>query len=262
MPETKPLSGKRVVVTRATDQASGFAEMLVSAGAEVVEFPTIQTVPPESYDEVDRAVGELAGFDFVVFTSANAVKFFFRRLAELGKDARGLSGMKVVAVGPKTAAELMANGLEADIVPREFKAEGVIEALRPFDMSGKRVLFPRAEVAREVLPEKLREMGAEVVLAVVYRTVLPKADAEHILRLFREGGVSALTFTSSSTVRNFMAMAGDGVREHIKGVCVACIGPVTAQTCKELGLPVTVVPEDYTVDALLGALTEYFGRRK
>jgi len=256
-----PLTGRKVIVTRATEQASGFASMLRLAGAEVVEFPTIETVPPESYDGLDQAIGGLSGFDYALFTSANAVRFLAARMGELGHDVRELAGLELIAVGPKTAREIEALGLRLSVTPDEYKAEGVLDALSSRDLSGKRVFFPRAEVAREVLPEKLAERGAEVVVAVAYRTVAPRVDPAYVRELFKDGGVSAVTFTSSSTVRNFVEMVGEGAKGYLKGVCVACIGPVTAQTCREMGIDVTVVPRDYTVDALLLELTEYFGRR-
>jgi uroporphyrinogen-III synthase len=258
----KPLSGIRVVVTRAAGQAAGFVGMLKQAGAEVVEFPTIQTMPPESYEALDAALKSLSGFDFVIFTSANALDFFLTRLAFLGGSASVLGRMKVIAVGPKTASALKAKGITPDIVPGEFKAEGVIAALEPFDIRGKRFLYPRAEAAREVIPEELRKRGAVVESVVCYRTVLPKVDPAYITELFRGGGETVLTFTSSSTVKNFMEVAGGSARDYLKGVAVACIGPVTAKTCEEEGLEVTVMPDDYTVDALFLALTEYYGRRK
>jgi len=256
-----PLAGRKVVVTRAADQVGDFTDALKEAGAEVIELPTIETVPPDSWEEFDRAALGLAGFDYALFTSANALRFFLARLKELGLDATGLKGVKIIAVGPKTAAALVSAGFPPDVIPAEFVAEGVVEALSGVDMKGKRVLFPRAKEAREVLVEALREMGAEVVLAVVYQTVCPKADPGRIREIFRGGGVSAITFTSSSTVRNFMKMAGEGAAGLLGGVSVACIGPVTAKTCEEMGILVSVVPRDYTVDALFDALTEKFGRR-
>ena len=255
-----PLSGRKVLVTRAADQAGSLVRGLKSSGAEVVEFPTIQTVPPGSWEELDRAIKGLSGFDYAVFTSVNALTYFMRRLTELGLGKDALAGLKLIAVGPKTADSLKAKGLRADIVPREFKAEGVAEALSGVDIKGKRFLYPRAETAREVLPEMLRARGAEVVVAVAYRTVKPDVDKASVARLLG-GGFSAVTFTSSSTVRNFVEIVGPEAIGFLNGVCVACIGPVTKKTCEEMGISVTVVPEDYTVDALLDALTGYFGRR-
>ena len=259
--EDKPLSGLRIVVTRAVDQAGGFSARLKAAGAEVIEFPTIETVPPESWGRLDSALGRLNEFDYVVFTSVNALRFFLGRLGDLGQGTDALPGLKIVAVGPQTAREVKASGLKVDVIPREYKAEGVIEALSGLDLRGKRFLYPRAEVAREVLPERLREMGAEVEVAVAYRTVAPKIDPSKIKELFN-GGVSAVTFTSSSTVKNFMEIVGEGASGYLKGVCVASIGPVTAKTCEEMGVAVSVVPKDYTVDALLESLATYFKKER
>ncbi len=258
---TGPLSGRKVLVTRATDQAGGLVAGLKSSGAEVVEFPTIKTVPPASWDELDRAISGLSGFDYVLFTSVNALEYFMLRFGELGRGEGDLAGLKFIAVGPKTAEALAAKGLKADLVPREFKGEGVAEALSGVDIKGKRFLYPRAEAAREVLLEMLRARGAEVVVAVTYRTVKPDVDQATISRLL-SGGFSAVTFTSSSTVKNFVEIVGPGAISFLNGVSVACIGPVTKKTCEEMGINVSVVPKDYTVDSLLGALNEHFGRRK
>jgi uroporphyrinogen III methyltransferase / synthase len=256
------LEGLRVVVTRATDQAGELVRMLEVAGAEVVEFPTIRTVPPKDTSVLDCAIESLAGFDYVIFTSANALKYFMSRMEELGRSAGELEGIRIVCVGPKTAQGLAAYGLSADILPGQYKAEGVLAALEPEDVSGKRFLMPRAEVAREEIPDGLRARGAEVVVAIAYRTVAPEVDPEYVSRLFADGGVSAVTFTSTSTVVNFVKIVGDRAREYLSDVCVACIGSVTAKTCEDMGIRVSVVPEDYTVGALFDALTDYFKRRE
>jgi len=256
------LAGKRVVVTRATDQAGELVRMLADAGAEVVEFPTIKTVPPDDTRDLDGAIASLAGFDYVIFTSANALKYFMARMEELGKTPGELRGARIVCVGPKTAHGLADYGLDADILPGQYKAEGVLAALESEDVAGRRFLMPRAEVAREEIPEGLRARGAEVVVATAYRTVAPEVDPEYVTRLFADGGVSAVTFTSTSTVVNFVKIVGDRAREYLSGVCVACIGSVTAKTCEDMGIRVSVVPEDYTVGALFDALTDYFKRRE
>jgi len=256
-----PLAGRKVVVTRTAEQAGSFVSMLRAEGAEVIEFPTIETVPPEDYSSLDQAVARLPRFDYTIFTSANALKYFLARLEELGRPSSLLRESRLIAVGPKTAQEMKTCGLEPDIIPAEYKAEGVLSALEGIDIAGKSFLYPRALEARELLPEKLRERGAEVCVAVAYRTVAPRVERGYLKGLF-SGGVSAITFTSSSTVKNFMLMAGDDAAELLKGVCVACIGPVTARTCEEMGVGVDVMPGDYTVEALLLSLTGYFARRK
>ena len=257
----RPLAGRKVVVTRTAEQAGNFVSLLRAEGAEVIEFPTIETVPPEDYSGLDTAIERLPGFDYIIFTSANALKYFLARLKERGKSTSLLKESRLIAVGPKTAQEMAASGLKPDIIPEEYKAEGVLAALDGIDIAGKSFLYPRAFEARELLPEKLRDRGAEVLVAVAYRTVAPRVEREYLRGLF-SGGVSAITFTSSSTVKNFMIMAGDDAAVLLKGVCVACIGPVTARTCEEMGVGVDVMPGDYTVEALLLSLTGYFARRK
>lgn len=255
------LSGKRVVVTRATDQAGELVKMLSGAGAEVVEFPTIKTVPPVSYAQLDEAIARLEGFDYAIFTSVNALRYFMERLEGIGRRASALAGLKLVCVGPKTAELLESYGLKAGIVPEQYKAEGVLKALESEEVAGKRFLFPRAEVAREEIPDGLRTRGAEVALVTVYRTVAPEVDPSYVSSLFEGKGVSAVTFTSTSTVKNFVSIVGERAIEYLSGVCVACIGSVTAKTCEDMGIRVSVVPEDYTVGALFDALTDYFKRR-
>jgi len=257
-----PLKGKRVVVTRATDQAGELVAMLREAGADVVEFPTIKTVSPEDFGPLDSAIGSLPAFDYAMFTSANALKYFMARMEALGRGADELSGLRVVCVGPKTAELAVKYGLTPGVVPAQYKAEGVLDALSGEDVSGKRFLFPRAEAAREELPEGLRARGAEVVLVTAYRTVPPEVEPAYISELFDGGGVSAIIFTSSSTATNFVRMAGGKAAGYLKGVCVACIGSVTAKTCEDMGIHVSVMPEKYTVGALFDALTTYIGNKK
>ncbi len=259
--ESKPLFGKRVVVTRSRDQASVFAEMLIDRGATIIEFPTIDVVPPASWAELDAAIDEVESYQWVIFTSANAVRFFFDRLRGRGKDLRQLKGISICAVGPKTAEALEQFGLKADVIPAEFKAEGVLAALGGIDVEGKRFLIPRAKIAREIIPDRLRELGAEVTVATAYENVKPTGDVERVKKLFEEGKIAAVTFTSSSTVHNFVEMLGQ--KEYkilLKGAVIACIGPVTAKTAKEYGLTADIMPKDYTIPALVDALVEYFKR--
>lgn len=260
--ESKPFFGKRIIVTRSRDQASVFAERLIDLGATVIEFPTIDVVPPTSWDGLDNAIENIESYDWLIFTSANAVKFFFDRLKALGKDVRALKDVSICSVGPKTAEALGDYGLKADLIPSEFKAEGVVSALGQ-DVRGKRFLIPRAKVAREVIPDRLRELGAEVTVAVAYENVRPVSDVERLRRLFEEKKVSAVTFTSSSTVNNFVEMLGEKeYKKLIEGVVIACIGPVTAKTAREYGMDVRIMPNEYTIPALIDAMAEYFGQRK
>lgn len=257
--ETKPLFGKRIVVTRSRDEAGVFAEMLIDRGATTIEFPTIDVVPPSSWSELDSALETIDSFNWIIFTSANAVKFFMDRLRGLGKDLRMLKGVDICTVGPKTAEALEQFGLKADLIPAEFKAEGVLAALGGVGVKGKKFLVPRAKVARELIPDKLRELGAEVTVAVAYENVRPATDVERVKKLFREKKITAVTFTSSSTVHNFVEIIGQ--KEYIKlleGVVIACIGPVTAKTAEEYGMHTEIMPKDYTIPAFVEAMTVYF----
>ncbi len=261
--ESKPFFGKRIVVTRSRDQASVFAEKLIDLGATTIELPTIDVVPPASWDELDRALNAIESYQWVIFTSANAVKFFMDRLRTLGKDLRILKGVNICTVGPKTAEALESYGLRADLVPAEFKAEGVLAALGGVAVKGKKFLIPRAKVAREIIPDKLQEQGAEVTVATAYENVKPVADAERAKKLFGSGKIAAVTFTSSSTVHNFVEILGQKeYKTLMQGVVVACIGPVTAKTAEEYGMKIDIMPKEYTIPALVDAMAEYFKKKR
>jgi len=260
--ESKPLFGKRIVVTRSRDQASVFAESLIDRGATPIEFPSIDVIPPLDWSELDAALKSLETFQWIIFTSANAIRFFFERLQTRGMDIRSLHANKICVVGPKTAEALEKFSLKADLIPAEFKAEGVLAALGDGQVKGMKFLIPRAKVARELIPEKLRERGAEVTVATAYENIRPAADVERVRRLFEEKRIAAVTFTSSSTVNNFVEMLGQ--KEYIKlvsGVAVACIGPVTAKTAEECGMKVDIMPKEYTIPALVDAMVEYYRKK-
>ena len=257
--ESKPLFGKRVVVTRSRDQASVFAEMLIDRGATTIEFPTIDVVPPASWAELDSAIQLIETYNWIIFTSANAVKYFMERLRGLGKDLRILKGVNICTVGPKTAELLEQYGLRADLIPAEFKAEGVVAALGGVTVKGQKFLIPRAKVAREIIPDKLREQGADVTVATAYENVRPTADVDRVKKLFEEKKIAAVTFTSSSTVHNFVEILGQKeYKKLINGVTVACIGPVTAKTAEEYGMRTDIMPSDYTIPALVDAMVDFF----
>ncbi len=257
--ESKPLFGKRVVVTRSRDQASIFADMLIDLGATTVEFPTIDVVPPASWDELDRALDAIESYQWVIFTSANAVRFFFERLKSSGKDIRCLKGVSICAVGPKTAESIGQYGLKADLIPSEFKAEGVLAALGGESVKGQKFLIPRAKIAREIIPDKLRVLGADVTVATAYENIRPTSDADRIRKLFQDKKITAVTFTSSSTVHNFVEILGQ--KEYISlldGVVIACIGPVTAKTAEDYGIKVDIMPKEYTIPAFVDAMVTHF----
>jgi uroporphyrinogen III methyltransferase/synthase len=260
--ESKPLFGKRIVVTRSRDQASIFAEMLIDRGATTIEFPTIDVVPPSDWRELDTAISGIDKFSWIIFTSANAIRFFFGRLRALNRDLRLLKGVNICVVGPKTAEALESYGLRPDLVPSEFKAEGVLAALGGTKVKGQKFLIPRAKVAREIIPDKLREQGAEVTVATAYENVRPSADLDRVQKLFEEKKITAVTFTSSSTVHNFIEILGQKeYKKLIEGVKIACIGPVTAKTAEEYGLKTDIMPREYTIPALVDALVDYFSRK-
>lgn len=264
--EKKPLFGRRVVVTRSRAQASKLSERLLELGAEPFEFPAIQVAPPEDGEPLRRAAAGVGTYDWVIFTSANGVETFFAALDEQGGDARALGCTKVAAIGSETAAALAARGIRADAVPGEFRAEGVL-ALFPERLDGVRILLARAAEAREVLPEELRRRGAEVDDVAAYRTV-PGEGARRAGRLqemLAAGEVDAVTFTSSSTVRNLLAMLGgesaEGRAEAVRllnRTTLASIGPVTTKTAREAGLNVQVEAAEYTIAGLVEALTGHF----
>ena len=262
--ERTPLFGRTVVVTRSRETASQFATALRRLGAEVVEFPTIETAPPKSYAALDRAISRLSSparnsFDWIIFTSATGVESFIERLKSRGRDIRELGRASIAAIGPATAARLADYGLRAAAVPDEYRAERIIPAIGIKRIRGKRFLIARAEVAREALPEILRDKGAkEVEVAPAYRTVKPKgAQIERMRELIASGAIDLVTFTSSSTVTNFCDLIGASG----KGVKAAAIGPITAATATERGFEVVVSPGKYTIAALTEAIREYFAPR-
>ena len=268
--ETRPLFGKHMLVTRTREQAPELSNLLSAYGADPVECPTIEVVPPETWSELDQAVADLRRYQWVIFTSVNGVRPFMDRLRHQGQDARGLSGLRLCCIGPRTAEELARYGLSADLIPsEEFQAEGVIEALRHAGVTGQRILIPRAAVAREILPEQLRALGADVQVVTAYRTVLPSGDSSDLKDRFRRHDIHVITFTSSSTVRNFRRLfdSGEEMKKLTEGTVVACIGPITAKTAREQGLHVTMTAAQNTVPALVEAIVQYFstgapGRRR
>ena len=258
--DRRPLCGRKIIVTRAAEQAGEFSTRLTTRGATVLECPTICLVEPESWQLLDMAIRDLAGYEWLVLTSANAVRFFFMRLDALGLDSRALAGCKVCAVGPKTADALKLFGIKADLVPTDYKAEGVTDEFARLDMKDVRVLYPRADKAREVIPGELKRMGAHVDSPVAYRNVFPERLPAETLFALEKRSVDAITFTSSSTVQNLAAMLGeDMLVDMLKGVVVASIGPITSDSCRELGLKVDIEPEVHTLEALTESLESHFG---
>jgi uroporphyrinogen III methyltransferase/synthase len=259
--ERKPLLGLRVLVTRTRRQASKLSSLLKELGAIVVEVPTIEIAPPSDWDQMDRAIDRLGNYDWIIFTSENGVRIFGSRLWERGKDARALNGVKVAAIGASTAQALRELGLRADRVPDEFVAEALAGAFKEEEVRGSRFLLIRAEKAREVLPDALREMGGEVEVVAAYRTRTPDGSSHRLGSALQEG-IDLVTFTSSSTVVNFAEMSGaEDLPRLLEGVTVACIGPVTANTVRRYGVEPQIVAETYTVQGLVHAITRYYEQR-
>lgn len=260
--ETRPLFGRRIVVTRAREQASGFLRKLRDLGAEGVEFPTIEVTPPEDQGPLDRAISTIDDYDWLLFTSVNGVRFFLRRLGHLGKDVRDLNGIKIGVIGPKTGAPWGDMGIRPDLMPDEYRAEAVVESfLESGGIKGLKILIPRAARAREVLPEQLRRAGADVDVVSAYQTVSPDHHTGRVKELLAGGDIDMVTFTSSSTVTNFVGMFGPHKGElcrWMSRVAVACIGPVTARTAEDNGFRVDLIPEEYTIEAFTRGIVEYF----
>jgi uroporphyrinogen III methyltransferase/synthase len=257
--ENRPLFGRRIVVTRAREQASDFKSLLASLGAHCIEFPTIAIEPPPCWEPLDTAIANLSSYHWVIFTSVNGVRYFMERLLAAGMDVRELKGVRLAAIGPKTAEALQQYGLRLDLVPGEYRAEAIIEALSSEDLQGRRFLMPRAMVARDILPASLREAGAHVDVVPAYQTVTPTDRAADILGLFQRREIHCLTFTSSSTVSNFFGMfEKEEIFRRLEGTAIACIGPITAETARKFGLTVDIMPGDYTIPALADAIADYY----
>src|SRR5919202_4305558 len=265
--DEQPLGGRTVMITRARAQAAEFAATLETFGARVVSCPTIEIVAPESYALLDEAIENLFGYDWLVFTSANGVEHFLRRLEALGKDVSELDSLRVCAIGEATAERLVAAHIHVDVIPQKFQAEGVFAALETYlggrgQFEGLNFLLPRAAVARDFLPRALEGAGARVHALPAYRTVRPETtDRARVEALLVGGGVDCITFTSSSTVQNFAQLFDTrDLRGLLAGVRVACIGEVTAQTAAEYGLRTDIRPSGSTAPALARAIAEFYAR--
>lgn len=255
--EARPLFGKHIVVTRAREQASGVAQLLANLGARVSTFPTIH-IEALASKELDDSIQALSSYDWVLFTSANGVKHFFARAAELGKDARSLAKAKVGAIGSATASALKEHGLIADFVPGEFVAEAIAEGLITHGVAGKRVLLPRAREARDVLPSMLQQAGAHIDVVPVYATLPASEGAKALREAIEADTVDCVSFGSSSTVHNFFAQISPDLVRQKPELRFACIGPITAQTLSEYGFTSHIQPQVYTIDALVEAIQTHF----
>jgi uroporphyrinogen III methyltransferase/synthase len=247
--ERLPLFGQRIVITRDRTQASQLADKLYALGADVIELPVIEIRPPLDPEPLNQALAHLGEYDWLIFTSANGVKYFLERLDASAYDLRQLRA-RIAAIGPATRAAIEALHLKVDRMPKEYVAEGVLEAFAGEDLNGKRILLPRAAIARDTIPVELAKRGATIDVVETYRTVVPESATGRAAAVFA-GKPDWITFTSSSTVKNLLAVAG---HEKIAGVRIASIGPVTTETASRHGLNVTVQAEPYTMDGLVAAI--------
>ena len=261
--DARPLFGRRVLVTRPREQAAELADRLTLLGADAIEAPVIRIAPPDDSGPLQEAAAAPDAFDWIVFTSANASDAFMKALFNGGRDVRALRGPRLCAVGPGTADKLAQYGIKVDLVPDEFRAEAVVTAIMAAGpVAGRRVLLPRADIGREVIAEQLRHAGAVVTEVVAYRTVLEDLSREgdpDVYRLLLEGGIDVVTFASASAVRGFSKIYGEEqAADLLRTTIVAVIGPVTAETARQLGISVTIQPPVYTIAALVDAIVAHY----
>lgn len=255
--DEKPLFGKGIVITRPEKQADDLAVLLEREGARAIHFPAIKITPPQDLRGLDAALDKLDTYNWLIFTSANGVQYFFARLLELNKDIRELKGIKICCIGPATAKQITSRGLKVDLVPEKFIAEGILKSFDQMNLQGQKILLPRAAEARDILPEGIKKTGAAVDVVTVYETVNSGKKKEELEKLIKADEIDVITFTSSSTVTNFLKIMGKDF-SFPPQVKVACIGPVTEATARKAGLNVDIRQEEYTMDGLVQALVKYF----
>jgi uroporphyrinogen III methyltransferase/synthase len=260
--EQLPLFGKRIVVTRPRHQSGRLGRLLEAEGAEVCYVPTIRIAPPESWEPLDQAIRDLVAFQWIVFTSTNGVEQFFKRLVHQKRDTRSLASAKVAAIGSETAESLRRHGVQPDLIPAEFRGEGLVAEFQGILTRGTRILLPAAAEARDLIPHELTRMGATVVSVPAYQTLPVKEGFDLLRREFQEGRIHVVTFTSSSSVRNFMSLLSEEEIQLLKSAIIAAIGPITAETVRGFGLLIAIMPEQSTVPALAEAIISHFKRTK
>ncbi len=254
--ETRPLSNRRVLVTRARKQASALSFRLTALGAEVIELPAIEiTQSPDHKKALEDAVGRVHEFDWAIFTSVNGVTLFFDHWRTVSADPDSLNGLKFAAIGPETAKAIADYGFPISVTASTFTAEGLLDSLQSLNMDSAKVMLARAEGSRPVLPTGLKEMGATVDEFLTYGASGPRRKPEMAISRLRAGEVDIATFASSSTVKNLVRML-EGDVAPLRNTCVACIGPVTAATAEELGLDVAIVAREHTIPGLVDAILE------
>jgi uroporphyrinogen-III synthase len=257
---SQALTGLRVLVGRAPHQASALASGLRALGAEVFEIPFIEIRKPRSYQPLDSALNNIRNYDWLILTSVNGVEAVWKRLKTLRIDKQALGHLKVAAIGPATRTAIENQGIKVAVMPRHYVAESVVESLRD-RVKGNRVLLARARVARDVIPRELGKLGAEVDVVEAYETVIPESSRERIQELLENARrrLNLITFTSSSTVRNFVELLGPPIGKQdrmklLRDIDLASIGPVTSSTLREFGLPVDIEAKEYTIPGLIEAI--------
>ena len=256
--ESRPLFGKTIIVTRSRDQASEFSEQLIELGANVLEYPTINITSPDDFGPLDRELGNLDSTDWLIFTSVNGVDAFFNRIFELGRDVRDLKGVKICSIGPSTTERIKGFHVSIDCQPPKYVAESVVEALKKIEeIKGKRFLMPRTDIARSYIPEELEKMGAEVSDIIAYKTVLATDGDNIVLNKLKDGEVDIVTFTSASTVKNFVKIIGeDNLSAFKNNVQFASIGPITNESAEEMDIDISIKAEEYTIPGLVQAIVD------
>ncbi len=261
--DKRPLFGKRIVITRARAQASSLVSKLSKLGAHCIEIPTIRIEPPEDVTPLKTAIENIHTYDWLVLTSVNGVKFFFETLFEMGKDVRALGHLKFACIGPVTKERLMDFGIVSDILPETYRAESVIDAFSNEPVKNKKVLLPRAKVARTILPEELTKMGAAVDEVTAYETQLNTDGKDELIRLLENNEIDAVTFTSSSTVTNFMSLLESrDAKSLLNNVVTASIGPITSDTARSFDIIPDIEAEAYTIQGLVDSLFMYYESSK
>lgn len=262
--EMLPLHGIRILVGRARHQASALSLRLCELGADVIEIPFIEIRKPRTYQPLDTALRNLKQYEWLILTSVNGVDAFWERLQKLNFTNTQLRHLKVAAIGPATKMAIQKRGLNVDVVPERYVAEAVVDELRTL-VKGKRVLLARAKVARDVIPEELRKLGAQVDVVESYETVIPEASSKQLNELIRTPALRPhlITFTSSSTVKNFVALLQSAtetiapeIKNTLRGIKFASIGPVTSATLRELGFPVDFEAKEYDIPGLVKAIQD------
>lgn len=258
--EKKPLFGKNIIITRASEQSTGLRDTLYSYGANVIELPTIKTVPVKSWKNVDSSIKDFSKYDYVIFTSVNGVKYFFERIKINKLDSRIFNNKTIITIGEKTSAELSRHGLNSDLTPRKYTAEGILTALKAHKLNNKNVLIPRAKIARDILPDTLKELKAIVTVAECYETVIPPTPIsvkKDIIHKLKSGDIDLITFTSSSTFTNLKKMLGKDIT-LLNNTKISSIGPITSMTIKDNGFRADIQAGKHTVEGLIVAIISYF----